>query len=94
MKKLRKTVSLAMCAVMLLTSGVVSASAAEVSELNEQPVSLSAIDTDSGIEPQGYVIVWKYRYYNGHYQKRRWNETLGIWVDFAWIDCCDEFSPA
>lgn len=32
-------------------------------------------------------IEYKYRYYNGRYQYRRWNVSLGCWVDPYWIDC-------
>lgn len=32
------------------------------------------------------IIVTKYRFKNGKYQYRRWNETRGVWVDPYWID--------
>ena len=86
MKKLRKTVSLALCAIMLLTGGIIGASAAETAEADEQVISVSAAATDPGIEPQADVIVWKYRMYNGQMQKRRWNETKQVWVDPYWIN--------
>lgn len=85
MKKLRKTVSLALCAIMLLTGGIIGASAAETAEADEL-ISVSATATDPGIEPQADVIVWKYRMYNGQMQKRRWNETKQFWVDPYWIN--------
>lgn len=91
MNKLKKTVSLTMCAIMLLTSGVIGASAAETSTADEQAISVAAAASEPGIEPQADVIYWKYRYYNGHYQKRRWNETKHLWVDLMWINCDDEF---
>lgn len=31
-------------------------------------------------------IVWKYRTYNGVFQKRRWNNTTGSWYDPYWIN--------
>lgn len=31
-------------------------------------------------------IEYKYRYYNGILQYRRWNATRGVWVDPYWID--------
>ncbi len=91
MNKLKKTVSLTMCAIMLLTSGVIGASAAETSTADEQAISVAAAASEPGIEPQADVIYWKYRYYNGHYQKRRWNDTKQLWVDLMWINCDDEF---
>ncbi|MGN1112741.1 MAG: hypothetical protein ACI4RP_06000 [Acutalibacteraceae bacterium] len=85
MKKLKKSVSLAMCAVMLLTSGIVAASAAEPVTAEEPTVSVEAV-TDPGVEPKSDTIVWKYRMYNGQMQKRRWNETKQVWVDPYWIN--------
>ena len=38
-----------------------------------------------GIQPYADVIVTKYRAYQGLFQKRRWNETRGYWVDPEWI---------
>lgn len=38
------------------------------------------------IMPCADVIVYKYRFENGKYQYRRWNETRGYWVDPYWID--------
>lgn len=35
--------------------------------------------------PYADVIVVKYRVNNGHLEKRRWNQTKGVWVDPAWI---------
>lgn len=93
MKILKKIASLSMCAVMLLTSGIIGASAAETAEAEEQVISIAAAAvTDPGVEPQADVIIWKYRYYNGHYQKRRWNDTKKLWVDLMWINCDDEFA--
>lgn len=95
MKSLKKIASLTMCAVMLLASDIIGASAAETSEADEQLISvLDAAVTDPGIEPMADVIYWKYRYYNGHYQKRRWNDTKQLWVDLMWINCDDEFAGA
>ena len=49
-------------------------------------VNASAPKATSTIEPRADKIVTKYRYYNGVYQYRRWNETKGCWVDPAWIN--------
>ncbi len=42
--------------------------------------------SDDSIEPRADVIVTKFRYYEGKYQYRRWNQTRGYWVDPEWID--------
>lgn len=83
MKKLKKTVSLAMCAVMLLTSGIVAASAADPVTADEPTVSVAAVKPTDDIQD---TIIWKYRMYNGQMQKRRWNETRQVWVDPYWIN--------
>ncbi len=38
------------------------------------------------VQPYAEVIVTKYRNYHGKLQYRRWNQTLGEWVDSSWID--------
>ena len=35
---------------------------------------------------RGDSIITKYRFYNGHFQYRHWNETKQYWVEPDWID--------
>lgn len=87
LKPFRAVSSVALCAVMLFTSAAV-AGAAEIEDVIVEETAISAAAGEPGIEPQvEYVFVWKYRVYNGQRQKRRWNETLGIWADLMWINC-------
>ena len=46
---------------------------------------LAAQNSVEDIQPHADVIVTKYRAYEGKFQKRRWNETRGYWVDLYWI---------
>ena len=46
---------------------------------------LAAQNSVEDIQPHADVIVTKYRAYEGKFQKRRWNETRGYWVDPYWI---------
>lgn len=45
----------------------------------------SAVTSDTEIVPYADTIIYKYRYYNGVLQYRRWNETKECWVDPDWI---------
>lgn len=84
-KSIKRITTLALSAIMLLSS-VAVASAAETNTANTQtPVSTAAI-TEPDAEIQADTIIWKYRIYNGVLQKRRWNNTVGVWVDPEWIN--------
>lgn len=42
---------------------------------------------ESSIDLRENKIEYKFRQHNGRTQYRRWNRTLGCWVDPDWIDC-------
>lgn len=57
--------------------------------LSNQNVLISnaqQICNTTSITPCSDVYVTRYRVNNGKLQKRRWNETKGVWVDPYWID--------
>lgn len=60
--------------------------AADVSDVDNGNVQISAENIGTEVSPYADVIVWKYREYNGVLQKRRWNKTKQVWVDPAWIN--------
>lgn len=70
----------------ILFSAAIAASTlsgtAQAAEIIDPPAAQSTFGT---AQPQADVIVTKYRTYQGKFQKRRWNETRGYWVDPAWI---------
>ena len=53
-------------------------------EVTLQPEPIKNYKTNE-IVPYADVIVWKWRVNNGVIEKRRWNETIGVWVDPHWI---------
>ncbi len=86
MKKSTKRRASFVCAViMLLTSGV-GASAVETTQPIDQNDGIMLTATGGDVsDPMADVIVWKYNTINGKLYKRRWNETKSVWVDPAWI---------
>ncbi len=85
MKKITKSIiSLSMCSIMLLTSGIIAGAAEAVTEDTGSEISTTAITPT--VDPQADVIIWKYMVaHGGHLYKRRWNETQQVWVDPFWI---------
>lgn len=78
MKKIGMRIGiLALAASLTLSCGGMAAMAA-IPEVESQ-------DSQTTIQPRADVIVWKFRYYNGNYERRRWNQTWGCWVDPEWI---------
>lgn len=84
MKKVFKAIVISSLAVMMLFSSVAFASAEEVTEPAEEIVIVNAQGGDPD-SPMAYQLVWKFKEQDGHLWKRRWNATLGIWYDPAWI---------
>lgn len=58
----------------------VYASAAPVAEENADP------STESSNTARAEETIWKYRVYEGRWQKRLWSITRGIWLT-EWEDC-------
>ena len=84
-KAMKKGASFVCAVVMLLTSGV-GASAVEVSQPHGQNdgVAIAAAGTGDN-DTMADTIVWRYKTENGKTYKRRWNATKSVWVDPAWI---------
>lgn len=80
MKKLIVVLALAL----MISGSVLSASAEEVSAVENQVVEQSG-ENSGTIAPMADKIVTKFRVYNGKYQYRHWNETRGYWVEPDWI---------
>lgn len=51
-------------------------------------ISNASSDQPAGFETETKVvkIITKYRTNNGKVQYRRWNVSVGVWVDDHWID--------
>ena len=79
MKNFKKFLFAALMLTVLAPTFSVNASAVAMSS-DEYVVTLETI------EPRASVIVYKFRNFRGVRQYRRWNETLGRWVDPAWIN--------
>lgn len=84
MKKAFKAIVTLSIAAMMLFSSVAIASAEEVNEPDDQIVIFEAQEGNPD-SPKAYQLVWKYKTDGTHFWKRRWNATLGIWYDPAWI---------
>lgn len=84
-KTVKKSASFVCAVVMLLTSGV-GASAAEIAKPMGQNdgVSIAAVGGDIS-DPNADTIIWKYKTIDGKLYKRRWNQTKECWYDSAWI---------
>lgn len=78
MKKAKKIAAILFSAAIAASALATTAQAAA-----EEPPTPQSVET--GIQPYADVIVTKYRAYQGKFQKRRWNETRGYWVDPEWI---------
>ncbi|MBR2714715.1 MAG: hypothetical protein IKB73_00720 [Ruminococcus sp.] len=83
-KKMRRRLGLVCAMVMILTS-VVGASAEEVDTTvdDNNVVVLAAAGGEN--DTMADNIVWKYKTINGKTYKRRWNNTKQVWVDPSWI---------
>lgn len=87
MKKSLKRFAVIFMAVVTLAAGSTTlAMAAEVTDPGDIVISADSTIGGGTAEPQGDVIVIKYRTYNGVLQYRRWNETQQCWVDPDWIN--------
>lgn len=84
MKKVFKAIVISSLAAMMLFSSVAIASAEEVTEPETEIMIVEAQGGDPD-SPKAYQLVWKYKTDGTHLWKRRWNATLGIWYDPAWI---------
>lgn len=78
MKKAKKIAAILFSAAIAASALATTAQAAVA-----EPPTPQSVET--GIQPYADVIVTKYRAYQGKFQKRRWNETRGYWVDPEWI---------
>lgn len=78
MKKLFKFM-LAVCMAAIMAFAIIPAVSAQETDSVPAVVSIKEDGT------KAYDLVWKYKYQNGHYYKRRWNNTLNKWYDPAWI---------
>ena len=73
-----------MCiASIMMISSVTFVSADAVSETTKSSITTTTISSND--DTRAYQLVWKYKKEGGHYYKRRWNATLGIWYDPEWI---------
>ena len=81
MKQLIKVlITLCMAAVMAFAV-IPAVSAEEVEPEGATAVTIYADDDGT----KAYDLVWKYKIEDGHLYRRRWNKTLNIWYDPAWI---------
>lgn len=81
MKHLYKSM-LALCMAAIMSCALIPAvSAQETSPEETDVISISAQDDNI----RAYDLVWRYKEEGGHLYKRRWNKTLNIWYDPAWI---------
>ena len=81
MKHLYKSL-IALFAAMIMMCAVIPAAAAQEAAPEETAV-ISISEQDDGAK--AYDLVWKYKAEGGHLYKRRWNKTLNMWYDPAWI---------
>lgn len=72
----------ALCVAIVMAFSIVTVAGAEETIPEEGTSTVSFSDDDGS---KAYQLVWKYKYQNGHYYKRRWNKTLGQWYDPSWI---------
>ena len=78
MKRTGKFLAVLFSVMIAVSAMTATAQAATIDQPTVQAVG-------SEIQPYADVIVTKYRAYQGKLQKRRWNVTLGYWVDPYWI---------
>ena len=82
MKHFVKTLVVFCMAAMMAFAVITAASAEDTSSEESKPAYSTSID-DNG--SKAYELVWKYKSENGHMYKRRWNKTMNVWYDPAWI---------
>lgn len=72
----------------VLTSVLLLSASSPISNASNiaYPTNQSYDAYSNTVHPYAEVIVTKYRNYHGKLQYRRWNQTLGEWVDSSWID--------
>ena len=80
MKRLYKLM-LAFCMTAIIASAMLPAAAAQETSVESTATSVSIKDGGE----KAYDLVWKYKESGGHLYKRRWNRTLDMWYDPAWI---------
>lgn len=80
--KVVKSILVILLALIMVCSSLILVAAETTSSHNESTTTVTISDENG---PREYVLVWKYKYENGHYYKRRWNQTLGEWYDPYWI---------
>ena len=82
MKQLYKTI-IALCMAAIMACAIIPTAAAEEVPSDEDKIKISSLVEGDG--SKAYELVWRYKEQNGHIYKRRWNKTLNIWYDPAWI---------
>lgn len=84
---MKKKIMMLLISASLCVGMVMSVGAQELQELPQLPEDPAASSEEAGtISTFAAVIENKFRYFNGHYQYRRWNRTYGFWVDPYWIN--------
>lgn len=83
MKRVLRAVLITILALTVAVSSLIVVSA-EVNRDSQDETSITVCEND-GVNVREYELVWKYKESQGHLWKRRWNMTLGIWYDPAWI---------
>lgn len=84
MKKVLRSFLIVVLALIMVFSSLIIITAAETRSDENSGTGISSSNKE---EPSRYYeLVWRYRYYQGRYQKRRWNLTLGEWYDPDWIN--------
>ena len=73
---------IALSMTIIMACAIVPVAAAEDTAPKDS-TAISVITEDDG--SKAYELVWRYKEQNGHMYKRRWNLTLNIWYDPAWI---------
>lgn len=81
--KIVKSALIVMLALIMVCSSLVIVSA-ETRTSDDEGTTIVTI-TDASGSTREYELVWKFKYSDGHYYKRRWNRTLGEWYDPYWI---------
>ena len=83
MKKFVKSILLVVLAAVMVVSSLIVVSAVETAAADNGEVVITS--GDGGQPVREYELVWKFKEEGGHLYRRRWNATLGIWYDPAWI---------
>lgn len=82
MKKFKKIMCVFLAVMCISTTVAVNVSAIEADAV---PTNSISVPQGTEIHTRANVIVWKFRVKNGKVQKRRWNRTIGVWVDRYWM---------